>query len=145
MDMAMTITLALASVVATVIIHYEVLRGISLMIPRLSIAPRGRILVVIGGVFVAHLMEILLYALVFYLMYAHFGLGTIDGWFDGEALDFFYFSISGYTTLGIGDLFPHGPLRLVAGIESLNGLVLIGWSASFTYLSMEKFWELHRR
>jgi len=24
--------------------------------------------------------------------------------------------------------------------ESLNGLVLIGWSASFTYLTMEEFW-----
>jgi hypothetical protein len=37
------------------------------------------------------------------------------------------------------DLFPHGPLRIVAGIETLNGFILIGWSASFTYLSMEKF------
>jgi hypothetical protein len=32
-------------------------------------------------------------------------------------------------------------LRIIAGVESLNGLVLIGWSASFTYLSMEQFWE----
>jgi hypothetical protein len=31
-------------------------------------------------------------------------------------------------------------MRLIAGIESLNGLVLIGWSASFTYLTMEEFW-----
>jgi len=28
-------------------------------------------------------------------------------------------------------------MRLIAGAESLNGLVLIGWSASFTYLTME--------
>jgi Ion channel len=145
MDMAMTISLALASVVATVIIHYEVLRGTSLLIPRLSIPPRGRILVVIAGVFVAHLMAIFLYAFIFFLMHAHFELGSIDGWFDGEALDFFYFSITSYTTLGVGDLFPHGSLRVVAGIEALNGFVLIGWSASFTYLSMERFWELHRR
>jgi hypothetical protein len=50
-----------------------------------------------------------------------------------------------FTTLGTGDLVVSGPLRLIAGVESLNGLVLIGWSASFTYLSMEKFWEAHRR
>jgi hypothetical protein len=32
-------------------------------------------------------------------------------------------------------------MRLIAGVESLNGLVLIGWSASFTYLEMARFWE----
>jgi hypothetical protein len=35
-------------------------------------------------------------------------------------------------------------MRIVAGIESLNGLVLIGWSASFTYLTMERFWDSMR-
>lgn len=29
----------------------------------------------------------------------------------------------------------------VAGTEALTGFVLIGWSASFTYLEMEKFWR----
>jgi hypothetical protein len=32
-------------------------------------------------------------------------------------------------------------LRLLAGAEALNGLVLIGWSASFTYIAMERFWS----
>jgi len=32
----------------------------------------------------------------------------------------------------------------MAGIETLTGLVMIAWSASFTYLAMEKFWGLHR-
>ena len=36
------------------------------------------------------------------------------------------------------------PLRILVGTESLNGLILITWSASFTYLSMEKFWQDHR-
>ncbi len=69
------------------------------------------------------------------------GLGRIDGEIEGGGLDFFYFSITTYTTLGVGDLHPRGPLRLIAGVESLNGLVLIGWSASFTYLEMARFWE----
>ena len=30
-----------------------------------------------------------------------------------------------YTTLGMGELHPNGVMRLVAGVESLNGLVLI--------------------
>jgi hypothetical protein len=67
------------------------------------------------------------------------------GEFHGEWLDYVYFSITTFTTLGIGDVYAHGPLRLVAGVESLNGLVLIGWSASFTYITMEKVWDAHRR
>jgi hypothetical protein len=144
MDLAFAGLSALALLLLTVAIHYEVLRGTGLLIPRLPVRPRGRILVVIAGVFIAHFVEVSLYALAFYLMHLHPALGRIDGEFGGTALDFFYFSLSCYTTLGIGDLFPHGPLRVVASVEALNGLVLIGWSASFTYLSMEKFWEDHR-
>jgi hypothetical protein len=60
---------------------------------------------------------------------------------EGGPIDYFYLSITTFTTLGIGDVHPRGALRTIAGVESLNGLVLIGWSASFTYLSMEQFWE----
>ena len=49
-----------------------------------------------------------------------------------------------FTTLGFGDLNPLGALRIIASLKSLTGLVLIGWSASFTYLSMQEFWEEHR-
>ena len=31
--------------------------------------------------------------------------------------------------------------RLIAGVEALTGLLMIGWSASFTYLEMERFWR----
>jgi hypothetical protein len=29
-----------------------------------------------------------------------------------------------------------------AGLETLSGLMLIGWSTSFTYLSMRRFWDV---
>ena len=31
----------------------------------------------------------------------------------------------------------------MAGIETITGLMMIAWSASFAYLAMEKFWGLH--
>jgi hypothetical protein len=40
---------------------------------------------------------------------------------------------------------PVGPIRLLAGLEALNGLLLIGWSASYTYIAMERFWERETR
>jgi hypothetical protein len=96
-------------------------------------------------VLLAHMAEIGLYAAAFSVCETHLQLGVIAGDLQGGLLDVLYFSITTYTTLGFGDLYPLGPLRLIAGIESLNGLVLIGWSTSFTYLSMEKLWGGARR
>ena len=46
-----------------------------------------------------------------------------------------------YSTVGFGDVVPIGPIRFLAGTEGLLGLLLIGCSASFTYLEMERFWR----
>ena len=51
-----------------------------------------------------------------------------------------YFSAETFTSLGFGDIVPTGSLRLLAGFEALNGLLLIGWSASYIYISMERYW-----
>jgi hypothetical protein len=40
---------------------------------------------------------------------------------------------------------PTGPLRLLVGVEALNGLLLIGWSASYIYLAMERCWNIGDR
>lgn len=140
--MATTIAIALSLllVAASVLIHYEFLRATSAFSSRLAIPRRTHILVVIAGVLVAHLVEVTMYGAAYYFCELWGGLGRIDGEMEGGALDYFYFSITTFTTLGIGDVHPRGALRFIAGVESLNGLVLIGWSASFTYLSMEQFW-----
>jgi hypothetical protein len=143
--MGLVTAVSIGLVVATVILHYEALRLVSGVIPRLAMPPRSRILVVLAAVFLAHIAEISLYAVVYYVLQTRFGAGALSGLVEGDGLDYFYFSIAMFTTLGTGDLVVTGPMRLIAGIESLNGLVLIGWSASFTYLSMERFWEDHRR
>lgn len=137
--------IALFLVIACVLVHYEVLRLASANVPRLSGAPgnrHSRLLVVIGAVLGAHFIELCLFSVAYAVMFA-FGLGEIGGEFQNTWLDFFYFSATSYTTLGVGDLFPHGGFRLVVGVEALTGFVLIGWSASFTYLAMEKFWAAH--
>ncbi|MEM9882591.1 MAG: potassium channel family protein, partial [Planctomycetota bacterium] len=48
--------------------------------------------------------------------------------------DAVYFSAAVYTTVGFGDITPVGHLRLLVGIEALTGLMLVAWSASFTFL-----------
>lgn len=141
MVFVLTAIFAVALVVATVLIHYEVLRGTSRLVTTAPIAARTRILLVLAGIFTAHILEVCLYALAYMLMSDHLGLGSVRGASTGSFADFFYFSITCYTTLGLGDVFPSGAMRIIAGIEALNGFVLIGWSTSFTYLAMERFWR----
>ena len=43
--------------------------------------------------------------------------------------------------LGFGDVVPIGAIRLLAGTEALNGLLMIGWTASYAYITMERFWR----
>jgi len=129
-------------VVLTTVIHYEVLRALSAGLPALNVRSRARLLVVILGAFFAHAAEILLYALAIYALVAYAHLGSLGGQFSLSGC--LYFSAETYTSLGYGDVIPLGELRLLAGVEALNGLLLIGWSASYTYIAMERFWREER-
>ena len=142
--MLAAILVAAVLVVASVLINYEALRLTSDFIPRLLIRPQQRILVVLATIMIVHLMVISLFAVSYYVMSNLLGVGSMHGEFNGEALDYFYYSATTYTTLGIGDVYAQGPMRIVSGLESLTGLVLISGSATFTYLNMERFWEAHK-
>ncbi|MBX3605978.1 MAG: two pore domain potassium channel family protein [Piscinibacter sp.] len=128
-------------VVLTAFLHYEVLRGLNGGVARLRIPDRLRILVVIGAAFCAHALEVLVYGLGLYLLVAFFDAGTLHGASGSLWTACLYFSAETYTSLGFGDVTPLGPIRLLAGVEALNGLLLIGWTASFTYICMERFWR----
>ena len=126
----------------TIAIHYECLRSTSNLIVDLPINPRARMVVVLAVAMISHLVQVLIYAVAYLGMIRAGGLGDIGGITGTNFADLFYFSITSYTTLGIGDLYPHGGIRIVSGIEALNGLVLVGWTASFTYLKMERYWRV---
>ncbi len=139
--MLVVVAFCVGLLVLSTTIHYEVLRALSLGLPPLRIPPRVKLILVILGTFCAHAAEILLYALAIYVLVRYLHLGTL-----GEARGFsasvsIYFSAETYTSLGYGDVVPSGDLRLLAGVEALNGLLLVGWSASYTYIAMERFWQ----
>jgi len=70
------------------------------------------------------------------------GAGSVAGVGGVETLfDAFYLSATTFTTLGFGDLTPMGAIRVLSGCEALTGLLLITWSASFTYLEMARLWN----
>jgi hypothetical protein len=124
-----------------VVIHYEFLHQISVLLPKLKIRHRLRIVLGVFGAFVAHSVEVWVFAISFYLMHKAEGWGHLEGNFDGSLMDSVYFSFTSYTTLGTGDIIPHGDLRFLTGLESLTGLVLVTWSASFLYMAMTQYWN----
>jgi Ion channel len=129
-------------VTSCIFVHYEALRAMSALIPRLKCAVRLKVLLVVLGCFVTHTIEVWLYALV-YLLVDLWGIGSLSGQVEGHFADFLYFSATSYSTLGFGDVYPTGALRLLSGVEGINGLFLIAWSTSFTYFVMDRLWPLH--
>lgn len=143
-DLLYTMLACIIMVMLTVLVHYEGLRLISdKLIPRLHMHPRPQMMFVIFGVFLAHTVEVWMFTFCFLVMERDFGLGQFLGLTHHTLIDYMYFSVVTYTSLGIGDVYPEGGLRLLTGVEALTGLLMIGWSASFTYLVMERFWRLH--
>lgn len=127
----------------TILVHYEVLRLTSTLVPALGfVPPRARVALVVFACFAAHTIEVWLFAIAYFL-FAVAGIGSIGGIHQGTLVDYVYFSVVTYTSLGFGDVYPVDNMRLVSGVEALTGLLMIGWSASFTYLAMEQFWALH--
>lgn len=124
-----------------VAIHYEFLHQITLMMPRMKIRHRFRIVIGVFLALTAHSVEVWIFAASFYWMHLAEGWGQLSGNFNGSFMDCIYFSFTTYTTLGTGDIEPSGDLRFLTGLESLTGLVLITWTASFLYLEMTRYWD----
>ena len=139
--MPQTIAACLMLLIASTLLHFEVLGLLNTHLPRLQVPDRFKVLVVITGAFLAHAVEMLLYGATLYALVTWLDAGSLSGSAGASWPSCLYFSAETYTSLGFGDLTPVGPVRLLAGAEALNGLLLVAWSASFTYLSMERFWR----
>jgi hypothetical protein len=132
-------------VVTCILIHYEIMRlTADFLLPRLSIVPkRAHVVIGICACFVAHTLEVWLFAGIYYLL----AVATDSGFADESRrafLDYLYFSTETYTSLGFGDArLLTNDLRLLAGIEAMIGLVLIAWTATFNYFMMEHYWLEH--
>lgn len=139
--MLIVVTSCILLVALTSAIHYEALGLINAGLPALRIPVRTKLLVVIFGSFIAHTVEMAIYGLALYSLIHFLGVGTLSGSVGNSLFNCLYFSAETYTSLGFGDLTPTGPVRMLVGVEALNGLLLIGWSATFTHIAMERFWN----
>ncbi|MEJ0062538.1 MAG: potassium channel family protein [Alphaproteobacteria bacterium] len=140
--------IATSLVAITVLIHYEIMLITSDKILPWGIKrfhDRRVMLMTITMLMIAHIIEIWVFAFVVYFMYLTPKLGYLSGEFDGSLSACVYFSAVSYTSLGYGEIIPRGAIRNIAVSEALIGLLMIAWSASFTYIKMEQTWNERRK
>ncbi len=131
----------------TILLHYEVLFQLDKSLPRVAhIAPRFKVLLGVGAIFMAHVVEIWIFALGYFVTLHFPSMGKLVGQLSdhGVLLDCAYLSFNTYTTVGYGEIVAQGYLRYLTGVEALTGLILITWSASFLFIEMQKYWTVYK-
>jgi len=130
--------------IAVVALHYETLHLLSRIQSRRW---RGHVNVgvMIICIIVVHCLETLIFAAGYWFASHGLNLGQLTGSRDNSLLLYVYFALETYTTQSPGDIIPIGPIRLIASLEPLVGLILIGWSTSFTFLVMRREGRVGRK
>ena len=108
--MLLSIMIIILLVASAVVLHYEILRLLSIIIPKLKVKHRIRVVVGVFGTICAHIIEVWMFGIAFYLMFHYGDFGTLEGNYSGSLVDSVYFSFSNYTTIGYGDIEPFGQM-----------------------------------
>jgi hypothetical protein len=122
-------------VLATVLVH---LIGLNVLIQLTRIhvlqfatsVRVDRVLVPLGmvlGIFVIHGVEIWAYALLLWLSHA-----------ADQLEDALYLSLGAYTTTGWVDVHLRDGWRVVLSLESITGLLMVGWSTAFFFQNLSR-------
>ena len=133
--MILAIIMAAILIAVCTAIHYGVLKFSSQFVTP-SRHPGHCIGVAVGSIVIAHTFEALLYAAGFWIAVYGFEIGNLVSSSSSDSsslnfMDYFYFSLVNFTTLGRGDLMPTGHLRFMAAMEAFHGFLLITASGSF--------------
>jgi hypothetical protein len=130
------------AIFGTTIFHLEALSVVT-RFSRSSWQPRIHVPGVLMLVICAHLTEIAGYALIYWIADVPLNIG----WFSGKQpgpLGMFYFAAETYSSLGLDDIMPHGALRLIVAIGSINGILLLAWSGAFLFAFAERMQAIRK-
>jgi hypothetical protein len=132
------------ALVLSILTHYEGLIRLSRGLDWDGGSQRVKVLYTILALLLLHVLEIWAFGFALWVVLHWPECGGLSQP-NLQFLDAVYFSAVTFTTVGYGDMIPVGAIRFLAGTEALVGLMLITWSASFTYLEMERFWRQPRK
>tara|TARA_R110000868_G_scaffold237627_1_gene492252 strand:+ start:104 stop:556 length:453 start_codon:yes stop_codon:yes gene_type:complete len=140
-NILISIFVSLFIVVITTFLFYEILGFVMRLITNKKLTPRWLLLTLILGVFCAHSASVIAYGLAYWILTGFSHYPKLEGIDANNIEAYLYYSATTYSSLGIGDIFPRGCLRIITSFEVINGLTLIAWSATFTYFSVQKMWN----
>ena len=137
---------AVAAMLLCVLLHVGALELILRKLCRRS-QTVWSLLIGVPLLFLCHAVQVSIFAAVLWTLHIVYGpqIGELSSGFHTDWVNAWYFSASVFTTVGFGDITPTGPLRIFVGLEAIAGLVLITWSASFTFFGMQRSWERRLR
>jgi hypothetical protein len=117
--------------------HYWALGQLLRLIPEdnKSQSHFWRSLSILMLLFLVHVIEISWYTLGMKLATDWLHLGRVGLHGHQTWMDYFYYAASTYSTLGLSEM-PIGHLKIITGLTSLSGFILITWSATFFYTIM---------
>ena len=130
----MILAILISGILITVTIawHYWTLTGLLRLMPTSSVR-HSHFLRSLGILLLVHIVEILWFAGGFYLGNEILELGNFTEKFEPGFQDYLYYSLVTYSTLGLSEFSTVGHLKVMTGLESLTGFIMITWSASFLY------------
>jgi hypothetical protein len=132
----------IVAVALAVTLHYEAFLMLSRWLGRGGKRGHRRILIMVLALMLVHVVEIWIFGvLAFWLLSLDLPTGSLEAVYPIDFLDYIYMSTVTYTTLGYGDIYATGPIRFLFGTEALTGFALITWSASLTFLEMQRHWR----
>ena len=131
--------IAVGLITFCIAMFYEIMAHVWLALPRLEGRPRTQILFTVLASFVGHTIAVWAFGVTYFVLDKIFNFGTLAGNIRHELLEYVYFSAVSYSSLGLGDVYPTGGLQLLVGVEAIVGLILIGWTVTFTYIVTERY------
>lgn len=129
MTLFLTIALVVLTIFGSVFVHFETLRFLG----RLTQGGRQLAFVAILGLVVAHIVEVAFFGTAFYVSTNVFMNGSFAGVHSMAVIDYYYYAAETYSSLGYGDIYPLGNVRLLASVTPLIGILLLGWSSAFLF------------
>lgn len=135
--MSLTFLISVLLIIAAVAFHYWALGVLLNWLPE-QCGPHRNFLRAVGVLLLVmgiHLMIILGFASAMWGISQYTVLGSLGRDGVSSFMDYFYHSAVSYSTLGLSEV-PEGHLKIMTALESLTGIMLLTWSATFYYSVM---------
>lgn len=133
MALLFTSLILLSTIVASVLMHFEAMQWLG----RHPLEGRVGLVGAVLALLVVHLLEVGLFGSAFYGATKWMKIGSFAGEHSMTAIDYFYYAAETYSSLGYGDIYPVGEIRLLASVTPIVGILLLGWSATFLYSNLK--------